>query len=94
MKTLDIVKKNQAKFTHYRNGFLYYNVIDHKTNTPICSVPINVDDKDDIGHATYDAEVKALSIMRYINLARKNESLAFYGDFRESGSVQETNSLV
>ena len=63
--------------------------IDHKTNNPICSVPINIDDKEDIGHATYNAEIKAISIMRYINKAKKNESLAFYGEFIDSGNLQE-----
>jgi hypothetical protein len=94
MKIKEIVKGNKAIFTHYKNDHLYYNVIDHKTNNPICSVPINIDDKEDIGHATYNAEIKAISIMRYINKAKKNESLAFYGEFIDSGSVQEQSPLV
>ena len=79
MKIKEIVKGNKAVFTHYRNDNMYYDVIDHVTGNPICSVPIDISDKDDIGHATYEAKIKAISIMRYINRAQKNESLAFYG---------------
>jgi hypothetical protein len=79
MKITQIVKGNKAVFTHYRNDHLYYDVIDSETGNPICSVPIDISDKVDIGHATYNAEIKAISIMRYINKSRKNGSLAFYG---------------
>ena len=66
MKMIDIVKGNKAVFTHYRLGCLHYDIIDGGTGERICSVPVNVDDKDDIGHATYNAEVKAISLMRYV----------------------------
>ena len=78
MNIKQIVKNNKAVFTHYRMGNLYYDVIDHQTGNKICSVPVNVDDKADIGHASYEAEVKAISLMRYINKAKLDGSLGFY----------------
>ena len=78
MTTKEIVKGNKAVFTHYRNDHLYYNVINSETDLPICSVPVDISDKNDIGNASYEAEVKAISLMRYINKARKEETLAFY----------------
>ena len=78
MKLIDIVKGNKAVFTHYRNDNIHYDVIDNKTGEAICSVPVDIGNKEDIGNARYDAEVKASSLMRYIRKAQKDGSLAFY----------------
>ena len=75
MKMVDIVKNNKAVFSHYRLGFLYYDIIDSETDKKICTVPVNIDDKDDIGHATYNREEKAVTLMRYIRKAEKEGSL-------------------
>ena len=75
MSIKDIVKDNKAMFSHYRLGYLYYDVIDHKTDKKICTVPVNVDDKEDIGHATYPSEMKAITLMRYIRKAEKEGAL-------------------
>ena len=78
MKVIDIIKKNMAVFDYYKNGILYYNVIDHKTGFKICAVPIDTTDTTDIGQATYPAECKAIYITRYINKAIKDDSLAYF----------------
>ena len=78
MEIKQIVKNNIAVFTHYKLGNLYYDVINHENGEKICSVPVNVFNEEDIGQATYPAEVKAISLMRYIRKAQKEETLAFY----------------
>ena len=77
MEIKQIVKGNKAVFTHYKLGHLYYDVVD-KDGERICSVPVDVFNEEDIGQATYPAEVKAISLMRYIRKAQKEEKLAFY----------------
>jgi thiamine transporter ThiT len=72
----DIVKNgNIAYFTHAIAGVLYYKVsaFDGETiDTYQFSVDMN--DKEDVGTSTFDAEVKAITLMRYINKAIKNET--------------------
>jgi len=77
MNIKDIVKNNKAVFTHYRTGKLYYDIVD-PDGERICSVPVDVENTVDIGNASYDAEMKAIYLMRYIKKAEKEESLAFY----------------
>ena len=63
MNLTEIVKNNIVKFSHYRAGYLYYNVtvIDRTYKFP---VPI-----EDIGDATFLNEDKAIIFMRYIRKA-------------------------
>ena len=78
MTLKEIVKGNKAVFTHYRAGNLYYDIVDGETGEKICSVPLDLDKKEDIGNASYEAEMKAIYLMRYITKAKKEEGLAFY----------------
>ena len=74
MKILDIVKDNTAMFSFYRNGFLYYDVID-SAGKPICNFPIDITDKKDIGSATFSNKYKALHLMHYIRKAFEEGTL-------------------
>ena len=64
VKMLDIIKGTTAKFSCYRQGHLYYEVI--KDGKPTWMFPVNIEDKRDIGYATFSAEHKAITLMRYI----------------------------
>jgi hypothetical protein len=70
MKTIDIVKNNNmAHFSHYCGGNLYYTVnVDNSTYL----FNINTDPKE-VGTATFSNEIKALTLMRWINICLKNE---------------------
>ncbi len=70
---LIVGNQNIAKFTHAIAGVLYYQVLasDGKTY----QFPIDMNDKEDVSTATFDAEIKAITIMRYIRLAKENEML-------------------
>lgn len=59
----EIVKGNQAYFSHYRAGHLYYEV---KVNEQKFSFPVPLED---IGDATFLAQDKAIIMMRYIRKA-------------------------
>jgi hypothetical protein len=74
----EIVKNNKAVFTHYRAGNLYYDIVDGENGNKICSVPVDLENKEDIGNASYGAEMKAMYLMRYITKAQKEDSLTFY----------------
>lgn len=56
----EIVKDNIVTFSHYRAGYLYYNVIvyDQKYIFPV--------DIEDIGDASFLNQDKAIIMMRYI----------------------------
>lgn len=77
MNILEIVKDNIARFSCYREGELFYEVID-TSEIVICMFPINIRDTKDIGSAVFNAEHKAITLMRYIRLAKKNETLVMY----------------
>jgi hypothetical protein len=74
-KIIDIVKDNTANFLHAVGGVLYYK-IDTKKMTYI--FPIDMNDKEDVGTATFESEHKAITLMRYLNKAIKNNSLISY----------------
>ena len=76
MKVTDIVKDNTAKVSHYRNDLLYYDVFT-STGETVCTFPIDLSDKKDIGSATFSAEHKAITLMRYIRKAIKAETIVF-----------------
>lgn len=67
MTLKEIVKSpNPAKFSHAIAGVLYYKVeIDNK----VVMFPIDMNDKEDVGTATFEAEYKPLTLMRYIRRA-------------------------
>lgn len=56
----EIVKDNKVTFSHYRAGYLYYNII---VNSIKYSFPVPLDD---VGDATFLNEDKAIIMMRYI----------------------------
>jgi len=74
MKMIEIVKGNTAKFSCYRHGLMYYDVVDD-AGSPICSFPIDITDKKDIGSATLCDTHKAITLMRYIRKAMDKETL-------------------
>ena len=67
----EIVKDNVANFTHCISAVMYYKIIGTKT----WIFPIDMNDKEDVGTATFQSQHKAISLMRYINKAIKNNSL-------------------
>jgi len=58
-----IVKGNQAQFSHYRAGHLYYNV---PVEGEQFSFPVPIED---VGDATFLNQDKAIIMMRYIRKA-------------------------
>jgi len=70
-KIMDIVKNdNIASFSYYRKGVMYYTVSFINSDTPnfvsthLFPVPL-----EDIGDATLEANIKAITLMRYIRKA-------------------------
>lgn len=57
-----------AKFVRAIAGVLYYKV---EVDGGAYEFPVDMNDKEDVGTATFDAEIKAITLMRYI---RKAES--------------------
>ena len=77
MKVTDIVRDgNMARFSHAIAGVLYYKV---EVEGSTYQFPVDMNDKEDVGTATFDAEIKAITLMRYINKAIKNNELVKVG---------------
>lgn len=63
-----------AKFSHAIAGVLYYTIeADDKT----IMFPIDMNDKEDVGTATFEAEYKPLTLMRYIRKAMNSDQLIY-----------------
>ena len=60
MKMIDIVKDQQVHFEFYRDGEMWYKT----DNGFVFPVPVN--DKREIGNATFKRDDKAIYLMRYI----------------------------
>ena len=73
MTLKEIVKSsNPARFSHAIAGVLYYKVeVDNK----VVMFPIDMNDREDVGTATFEAEYKPLTLMRYIRKAIESDSL-------------------
>ena len=84
MKTFDpknanlteIVKDNTARFVHAIAGVLYYQ-IDLKDDLHL-QFPVDMNDRGDIGTATFEATHKAITLMRYIRKAITNDELVHF----------------
>jgi len=77
MKNIDIKQivgnNNIAKFDYAIAGVLYYKVITEDDEKYLFTIDMN--DKDDVGTATFNKEMKAITLMRYIRKAIETDSL-------------------
>lgn len=71
----EIVKNNVANFEYYRDGSLYYSI--RMEDGSLYQFPIDVTNTIDIGNATFDTPMKAITLMRYINKAIKENTITF-----------------
>ncbi len=67
-KIKDIVKNNMAHFSFYRAGNMFYTVIVDGENWMF---PVSLED---IGGASLFAEMKAITLMRYIRKALEDKT--------------------
>lgn len=65
-------RDRMAKFSHAIAGVLYYKV---ETEESIFMFPVNMNDRDDVGTTSFDCEIKAITLMRYIRKAIDTNSL-------------------
>jgi len=68
----DAVKDTTAKFSHAITGVLYYSLY---VKDEVYQFSIDMNDKDDVGTATFVNEYRGITLMRYIRKAIDNESL-------------------
>lgn len=67
-----VMNNNLASISHAVAGVLYYKV---KTIDATYSFPVNISNLQDVGMATFQAQIKAITLMRYIRKAIENEEL-------------------
>ena len=70
----DIVKGTTAKFEYASCGVLYYKV---ETDTHVYIFPVDMNEEG-IGTTRFEAEYKAITLMRYVLKGIKNNTLVFY----------------
>jgi hypothetical protein len=69
LKILDIVRNNNmARFSFYRNGNMFYTV---NVNGAVYQFPVSLED---IGGASLFADMKAITLMRYIRKALEDRT--------------------
>jgi len=67
-----VMNNNLASFSHAIAGVLYYEV---KTSDAIYQFPIDCTNAEDVGTATFNSTIKAITLMRYIRKAIENNEL-------------------
>jgi hypothetical protein len=78
MKTIiELVKNNTAKFVYFRDGSMVYDILDEQ-NRKVATFPVDVSNKDEIGNAAFEATHKAITLMRYIRKAVKDETIFIF----------------
>jgi hypothetical protein len=80
MKTLsvsELVKNNSAKFVYFRDGSMVYDIVD-EAGKKIATFPIDVSDKNEVGNAAFEANHKAINLMRYIRKSLKDETIFIF----------------
>jgi hypothetical protein len=75
MDIKSIVKDNNVTFSYFRNGLLWYDVVDNATDKRRWSFPVDVSNDGDIGGATFPCDMKAITLMRYIRKAIASEQI-------------------
>lgn len=65
-----------AKFSHAIAGVLYYRI---NTDSGCYQFCVNMNDKDDVGTATFNSEEKAIHLMRYLNKSKNSGDLVKVG---------------
>jgi hypothetical protein len=74
IKTVDLIRDSKiARLSHAIAGNLYYRV-DLEDGTAYQFI-VNMNDKEDVGTATFNAEEKAIFLTRYINKSRETGDL-------------------
>lgn len=77
MKTLtitELVKDNLANFMYFRDGSMFYSIVNPK-GEKVAVFPIDITSKDEVGNAAFEASHKAITLMRYIRKALKDETM-------------------
>lgn len=67
-----VTLKEPAKFSHAIAGVLYYKI---ETEDNTIMFPIDMNNKDDVGTTTFEAEYKPITLMRYIRKAMEKDEL-------------------
>ena len=67
-----VTLKSPAKLSHAIAGVLYYTI---DAGDKIIMFPIDMNDKDDVGTTTFEAEYKPITLMRYIRKAIEKDLL-------------------
>tara|TARA_R110000772_G_scaffold20466_2_gene56752 strand:+ start:63642 stop:63902 length:261 start_codon:yes stop_codon:yes gene_type:complete len=83
LKSIVLNRDRMAKFVYAKEGVLYYKV-DSDSGISY-EFPVDMNDKNDIGTASFNAEIKAATLMRYIRKAISDNEL------RELGNVKSLN---
>jgi hypothetical protein len=67
-----VMNNNLASISHVIAGIIYYQV---KTDDATYNFPVDISNLQDVGMVTFPAQIKAITLMRYIRKAIKNEEL-------------------
>ena len=80
MKTLtvsELVKENTVEFVYFRDGEMVYDILDPQ-GKKVARFPVNISNKDEVSNASFERTHKAITLMRYIRKAVKEETLFIF----------------
>lgn len=66
------MNNNLASISHVIAGIIYYQV---NTEDAKYLFPVDMNDKNDVGTTMFPSEIKAITLMRYVRKAIKNDEL-------------------
>lgn len=72
LKQIVADRNRKANLSHIIARVAYYNV---ETETDHWMFPIDMNDQEDVGFATFNASEKAITLMRWIRKAIQNNSI-------------------
>jgi hypothetical protein len=73
----ELVKNNSAKFVYFRDGNMVYDIVDD-SGKKVATFPVDVTNKSEVGNAAFESSHKAITLMRYIRKAIKEETIFIF----------------
>jgi len=73
----ELVRDNTAYFQYFRDGKMIYDIVDH-SGKKVARFDIDVSDMNEVGNASFEHTHKAITLMRYIRKALKDETIFVY----------------
>ncbi len=73
----ELVRDNTAYFQYFKEGKMIYDIVDH-AGKKVARFDVDVSNKEEVSNAAFEHTHKAITLMRYIRKAMKDETMFVY----------------